>query len=257
MPRYKITLEYDGTAYAGWQIQANAPSVQEHVSRALSRLCGEEVCVHGAGRTDAGVHARGQVAHFDLARDWPAERLPDALNHHLRPEPIAVLDCAQVGEDFDARFCATARHYDYLIQVRRAPLVLERDRVWRVPRALDIAAMARAARTLEGHHDFTTFRSVHCQARSPHKTLDRLSVDTRGGLIIIAASARSFMHNQVRSMVGSLKLVGEGKWSVEDMRAALHARDRAACGPVAPACGLYLMAVNYPADAGSGRQDGA
>ncbi len=257
MPRYKITLEYDGTAYAGWQMQANAPSVQEHVGLAVLRLCGQEVSIRGAGRTDAGVHARGQVAHFDLAREWPAERLLDALNHHLRPEPIAVLNCAQVSEDFDARFSATARHYHYLIQVRRAPLALERNRVWRVPRALDIGAMADAARILEGRHDFTTFRSAHCQARCPIKTLDRLSVDTREGLIIIAASARSFMHNQVRSMVGSLKLVGEGKWTAEDMRAALHARDRAACAPVAPACGLYLMAVDYPADAGSRRQDGA
>jgi tRNA pseudouridine38-40 synthase len=245
MPRYKLTIEYDGTPFAGWQIQANGPSIQGELARAIEALSGIRAVPRGAGRTDAGVHARGQVAHFDLERDFPADTVCGALNHHLRPAPIAVLDCEIVDETFDARFSAKARHYLYRIVNRRARLALDRDRAWQVAVPLDAAAMHEAAQHLIGRHDFTTFRSAQCQARSPLRTLDKLEAARDGGDIYIAASARSFLHNQVRSMAGSLKLVGEGKWRPEDMRRALEARDRAACGPVAPACGLYFMKVDY------------
>jgi tRNA pseudouridine38-40 synthase len=245
MPRYKITIEYDGTPFAGWQVQANAPSVQGELARAIKGFCGEDASPRGAGRTDAGVHARGQVAHFDLMRDYPAETVRDAVNFHLRPSPIAILACDKVAEDFDARFSATARHYLYSILNRRAPPVLDRDRVWHVTARLDADAMADAASVLVGRHDFTTFRAAQCQAKSPIRTLDALNVARRGEKIEITASARSFLHHQVRSMAGCLKLVGEGRWTRADLRAALEARDRAACGPVAPACGLYFMRVDY------------
>jgi tRNA pseudouridine38-40 synthase len=245
MPRYCITLEYDGTPFIGWQVQANGLSVQGRLSEAIARFSGETAMPSGAGRTDAGVHALGQVAHFDLARAWPTDTVRDAVNFHLKPEPIVVRDCAVVPDSFDARFSATARHYRYRILARKAPSALDSDRVWWVPQPMNAALMVAAAQALVGRHDFTTFRAAGCQSRSPVKTLDRLTVTAVGEEIVIEASARSFLHNQVRSMVGSLKLVGEGKWSAADLAAALAARDRAACGPVAPARGLYLVRVDY------------
>jgi len=245
MPRYKLTLEYDGTPFVGWQMQENGPSVQARLASAIKAFSGEETIPRGAGRTDAGVHALGQVAHMDLGKEWPPEKVRDALNAQLRPDPVSVLTCERAAADFDARFSATARHYLYRIVNRRSPLALNRDRAWQVVHMLDAVAMHDAAQVLVGHHDFSTFRSAECQAASPVKTLDWLAVDREGEEIRIEASARSFLHNQVRSMVGSLKLVGEGKWTAGDLEKALAARDRAACGPVAPACGLYLVKVDY------------
>jgi len=245
MPRYRVTLEYDGTPFVGWQVQAAGLSVQGRLAEAIARFSGETVMPRGAGRTDAGVHALGQVAHFDLAREWPTDTVRDAVNFHLKPEPVVVRDCTIMTDGFDARFSASARHYRYRILARRAPSALDRERVWWVPQPLSAPAMNAAAQALVGRHDFTTFRAAGCQAHSPIKTLDRLSVTTAGEEIVIEASARSFLHNQVRSMVGSLKLVGEGKWSGGDLAAALAARDRAACGAVAPARGLYLVRVDY------------
>jgi tRNA pseudouridine38-40 synthase len=245
MTRYRLTIEYDGSEFAGWQRQEGAPSIQGALEEAIYRLSSERVTVTGAGRTDAGVHARGQVGHFDLTKEFPASTIKDALNAHLRPNPIAVLDAAIAREDFHARFDATARHYEYRILCRRAPPTLDRGFVWHVARELDAVTMHGAAQVLVGHHDFTTFRSVQCQAKSPVKTLDRLDVSSRGEEIVINASARSFLHNQVRSFVGSLKLVGEGKWTREDLSAALEAKDRSACGPVAPPEGLTLLRVDY------------
>lgn len=247
MPRYRITIEYDGTPFVGWQVQAKGRSVQGELADAIFRFSGETVTPRGAGRTDAGVHALGQVAHFDLTRAWEPFKVREALNYHLRPAPIAVLDCAIAPDDFDARFKATARHYLYRILSRRAPPALDRNRVWWLPIPLNAQAMHEAAQRLVGRHDFTTFRAGACQARSPVKTLDRLDVAAEGNEIRITASARSFLHSQVRSMVGSLKLVGEGKWSGADLARALAVRDRAACGLVAPATGLYLVRVDYAA----------
>jgi tRNA pseudouridine38-40 synthase len=246
MPRYRITLEYDGTPFVGWQAQSNGVSVQGELIQAIARFSGEQVRVSGAGRTDAGVHALGQVAHFDLARAWEPFTVRAALNFHLKPRPIVVLDCAVVGETFNARFSATARHYLYRILSRPARPAIDRNRVWWLPIPLDADAMQEAAQILAGRHDFTTFRAAGCQAKTPVRTLDRLEIRTAGNEIRIAASARSFLHNQVRSMVGSLKLVGEGRWSACDLKRALEARDRTACGPVAPAAGLYLVKVDYP-----------
>lgn len=245
MPRYRVMLEYDGGPFVGWQAQANGPSVQSLLEVAIHAMTGEAVRVHGAGRTDSGVHALGQVAHFDLARNWGHETLRDGLNRHLRPAPVALLQVVETESTFHARFDAIARHYRYRIVNRRSPLTLDRGRAWQVMRPLDTAAMTEAAQELVGHHDFTTFRSSQCQAASPVKTLDRLGVDREGDEIRIHASARSFLHNQVRSLVGTLKLVGEGRWTRAHVRAALQARNRAACGPVAPPDGLYLVAVNY------------
>ncbi len=245
MPRYKLILEYDGTPFVGWQMQDNGPSVQSAIARAIEAFSGEATVPRGAGRTDAGVHALGQTAHMDLAKDWEPDKIRDALNAQLRPDPISVLTCERAREDFDARFSAVTRHYLYRIVDRRAPLALERMRAWGVFRALDAEVMHEAAQGLIGNHDFTTFRSTECQAKSPVKTLDRLDVSRHGEIIRIEASARSFLHNQVRSMVGSLKLVGEGRWRVDELRAALEARDRGACGPVAPPQGLYLVKVDY------------
>jgi tRNA pseudouridine38-40 synthase len=245
MPRYKLTIEYDGTPFAGWQWQEGAPTVQRVLRDALAALCDHAVKVAGAGRTDAGVHALGQVVHVDLAKEWRVDKLRDAVNAHLRPHPVAVLAAENVSEDFDARFSARKRHYLYRIVNRRADLALDRMRAWRVPRRLDVEAMNAAAQKLVGKHDFTTFRSTECQAKSPVKTLDQLDVSREGDEVRVATSARSFLHNQVRSMVGSLVLVGDGKWSADDLAAALAARDRAGCGPVAPAEGLYLMRVDY------------
>ena len=245
MPRYKLTLEYDGTPFVGWQMQESGPSVQARLAEAIKAFAGEEAIPRGAGRTDAGVHALGQVAHVDLAKEWEPDTVRDALNALIRPDPIAVLACERVGSDFDARFSAKARHYLYRIIDRRGPLALERNRAWGVFRELDADFMHDAAQVLLGHHDFTTFRSTECQAKSPMKTLDRLEVARHGEVIRVEASARSFLHHQVRSMVGSLKLVGEGKWSQSDLAAALAARDRRACGPVAPPHGLYFVKVDY------------
>lgn len=245
MPRYRITIEYDGTPFVGWQIQAVGRTVQGRLSEAIAAFTGETVRVNGAGRTDAGVHAGGQVAHFDLARDWEPLKVREALNFHLRPDPIAALDAAVVEPDFDARFSATGRRYLYRILARKAPPALDRNRVWWVARPLDAEAMAAAAARMLGRHDFTTFRAAACQSRSPVKTLDRLDVSRRGDEIRIWAEARSFLHHQVRSLVGSLKHVGEGKWSPDDMQAALFACDRSRCGALAPSQGLYLMAVDY------------
>ena len=245
MPRYKLTIEYDGTPFVGWQAQDNGPSVQALITDAIAAFAGERPAVQGAGRTDAGVHALGQVAHVDFAKDWDDDTVRDALNFHLRPQPIAILAAAHAADDFDARFSAVKRHYLYRISNRRADLALEVNRAWRVPRPLDCAAMAKAAQQLVGRHDFTTFRAVECQAKSPVKTLDALEVARDGEEVRITASARSFLQHQVRSMVGSLVHVGEGKWSIEDLAAALAARDRATCGQVAPPHGLYLVRVEY------------
>ena len=212
MHRYKLILEYDGTPFVGWQMQENGPSVQGALARAIETFSGEVVVPRGAGRTDAGVHALGQTAHMDLVKDWQPDKIRDALNAQLRPDPISVLACERAREDFDARFSAVARHYLYRIIDRRAPLALERMRAWGVFRPLDAEAMHQAAQALIGNHDFTTFRSTECQAKSPTKTLDRLDVSRHGEIIRVETSARSFLHNQVRSMVGSLKLVGEGRW---------------------------------------------
>jgi tRNA pseudouridine38-40 synthase len=245
MPRYKITIEYDGAPFVGWQVQDNGPSVQGAITAAIAAFCGETVAVQGAGRTDAGVHALGQVAHFDLSSERAPDTVRDALNAHLRPQPVAILVAERAPPEFDARRSALRRHYLYRIVNRRPYLALDRGHAWRVPRLLDAGAMHDAAQRLIGKHDFTTFRSTECQAKSPEKTLDRLDVSRAGGDIHVAAVARSFLHNQVRSMVGSLVMVGEGKWNAMDLSRALEARERAACGPVAPPEGLYLMRVDY------------
>ena len=245
MPRYKLTIEYDGTPYAGWQIQADQETVQGALAQAFRRFCGEDVHVAGAGRTDAGVHATGQVAHVDLTRHWRSDTVRDAMTAQLRPHPIAVLSAEAVPDDFDARFSATRRHYLYRIVNRRPDLALDRDRAWRIPQKLDAEAMHVAAQRLLGKHDFSTFRAAECQAASPLKTLDQLDVSRIGDEIRIVTSARSFLHHQVRSMVGSLMRVGEGRWSADDLEAALKAADRTRCGPMAPAAGLYLAAVSY------------
>ena len=245
MPRFKLTVEYDGNPFAGWQIQADQPTVQGVLTAAVAALTGETTLVQGAGRTDAGVHARGQVAHVELSRDWEPDTIRDGLNAHLRPHPVAVLKAERAADDFNARTSARKRHYLYRIVNRRADLTLARTQAWRVPRPLDTAAMHAAAQQLVGKHDFTTFRSTECQANSPVKTLDQLDVVRDGEEVTILASARSFLHNQVRSLVGSLVHVGDGKWSAADLARALEARDRAACGQVAPPDGLYLMRVDY------------
>jgi tRNA pseudouridine38-40 synthase len=249
VPRFRLLIEYDGTPYVGWQRQAGQHSVQAALEQAFHRFSGETVSLRGAGRTDAGVHAEGQVAHVDLVKDWPADTVRDAVNAHLRTagETVSVLAAASASQDFDARFSATARHYRYRILNRRAAPALQKNRAWWVPATLDAARMHEAAQMLVGRHDFTTFRSIHCQAKSPVRTLDRLDVAGDGEIIEISASARSFLHNQVRSMVGTLKRVGEGAWSQTQVKTALEAKDRAACGAVAPPDGLYLVKVDYPA----------
>lgn len=245
MPRYKLMIEYNGAPFVGWQVQDNGPSVQGALEAAVLAFCGENASVRGAGRTDAGVHALGQVAHLCLTREWDTDTVRDAINAHLKPHPIAVLSAEIVPAAFDARFSARKRHYLYRIVNRRAPLALEVARAWRIARPLDADAMHAAAQRLVGRHDFTTFRAAECQAKSPVKTLDRLDVERSGEEVRIHASARSFLHHQVRSMVGSLALVGEGKWGADDLARALEARDRTACGPVAPPDGLYLVGVEY------------
>lgn len=244
--RFRITVEYDGAPYVGWQRQANGRSVQGVIEEAIGRLTGQTVTLRGAGRTDAGVHALGQVAHFDLPGNPTTLMLRDGLNAHLRGERVVVLAATPVPAQFDARFSAVGRHYRYRILNRRAPPALEAGRVWHQPRPLDVAAMQAGASFLVGRHDFTTFRSLECQAKSPIRNLDRLDVSMVGDEIRIEASARSFLHSQVRSMVGSLLKVGSGSWGPERIGAALEARDRTACGPLAPPHGLYLVAVDYP-----------
>ena len=245
MPRYRLTLEYDGTPFVGWQRQDNGASVQGALEEAIEKLSASKVTVTGAGRTDAGVHALGQVAHFDLQKTYEPGEVQGALNHYLRPLPVVVLDAALAPDEFHARFSAKARHYLFRILNRRSPPALDNNRVWHVATPLDAEAMHRAAQALVGQHDFTTFRAAECQSNSPVKTLDRLDVSRRADEIHIQASARSFLHHQIRSIAGSLKLVGEGKWRPGDMAAALAAKDRAACGPVAPPDGLYLVRVDY------------
>lgn len=245
MPRYKIVVEYDGTDFVGWQRQDSGLAVQAVLEAAAGLLCGVETLVQGAGRTDSGVHALGQVAHIDFAQDFPTDTVRDALNHHVRPHAISVLSAERVDDTFHARFSATKRAYLYRILNRRPPPVLDRGHVWWVPVPLDSALMHAAAQALLGNHDFTTFRATECQAKSPVKTLDRLDVSQAGAEIHIIAEARSFLHHQVRNMAGTLRLVGEGKWRPGDMARALAARDRSAGGPTAPSEGLYLTRVDY------------
>ncbi|HTM76875.1 MAG TPA: tRNA pseudouridine(38-40) synthase TruA [Devosia sp.] len=245
MPRYRLTIEYDGTPFNGWQRQPHSPSVQAALEAAILGFSGETVTTQAAGRTDTGVHALGQVAHFDLERQWDPFRIREALNFHLRPHPIAILQAEAVPDTFEARFSAKARHYEYRILNRRAPAVIEANHVWHLPMPLDADLMHEAAQTALGTHDFTTFRAAECQAKSPVKTLDRFDVRRELEHIVITASARSFLHHQVRSLVGSLKMVGEGKWRPADFRAALDAADRRRCAALAPPAGLYLVRAEY------------
>ena len=245
MPRYRLTIEYDGQSFTGWQSQAGGTSVQDVLERAIANINGSPVRIFGAGRTDAGVHALGQVAHVDFLNSWDPFKLRNALNGNLRPHAVSVLEAEAVADDFHARFSATRRFYLYRILNRRSPPALDRGKVWWLPVDLDADAMHQAAQHLVGKHDFTTFRAAQCQATSPIKNLDRLDVARYGELIEIRAEARSFLHNQVRSMVGSLRQVGEGKWRTHDLKRALDAADRSACGPVAPPEGLYLLRVGY------------
>lgn len=249
MPRFKLTIEYDGTNYVGWQRQTNGPSIQAALEDAAKAYCQVDALVEGAGRTDAGVHARGQVAHVDLTRDDPPDIVAKALNAHLRPQPIAVISAEKVSAQFHARFSAIERGYLYRILNRRAPAALDANHMWWVPAPIDAERMHRAAQALVGKHDFSSFRAAACQAESPVKTLDELTVSRDGDIVSVVARARSFLHHQVRNMVGTLRLVGTGQWNADDVAAALAARDRAAGGPTAPADGLYLMQVRYPADA--------
>ncbi|MBV8593142.1 MAG: tRNA pseudouridine(38-40) synthase TruA [Caulobacteraceae bacterium] len=245
MPRYRLTVEYDGGPFAGFQAQEGQSTVQGAIEEAIHAFCGERVRVAAAGRTDSGVHARGQVIHLDLARDWPAAVVMRAVNAHLRPAPVAILDAAIAPAEFHARFSARHRRYLYRILDRPGRPALERGRVWHVRARLDDGAMAAAAPVLVGRHDFTTFRDAACQANSPVKTLDVATVERAGDEVRVAFQARSFLHRQVRSMVGALAEVGRGRWTTADLAAALAARDRARCGPVAPAHGLCLEAVGY------------
>lgn len=245
MPRYRLLIEYDGRPFHGFQAQADLPSVQGSLERAVKKFCGEEIRVSAAGRTDTGVHATGQVVHVDLTKDWPAETVRNALNFHLMPDPVSVL-ASEVSEgDWHSRFSATGRRYRYRILNRMSPPALDQGRVWHVKKPLDAGAMHEAAKVLIGHHDFTTFRDLACQAKSPMKTLDVADVRREGEEVILEFASRSFLHRQVRSMTGTLAEVGVGRWTKDDVREALEARDRRACGPVAPAEGLYLTGVAY------------
>lgn len=246
MTRFALTVEFDGRPFMGWQRQDHGPSVQQAIEEAAFAVTGERATVHAAGRTDAGVHGLGMRAHLDIARPITAFRLMEALNARLRPNPVAVLDCVAVVEDWHARFSCVARHYEYRIVNRRAPLTWEKGLAWRIAAELDAEAMHEAAQLLVGKHDFTTFRSAHCQSESPLKTLDRLDVARAGDRVTVRASARSFLHHQVRSMVGCLGLVGQGKWSAGDLRDALEARDRARLGLNAPPDGLFFVRADYP-----------
>ncbi|MGB0681269.1 MAG: tRNA pseudouridine(38-40) synthase TruA [Magnetovibrionaceae bacterium] len=260
MPRYKLTIEYDGTPFQGWQRQDNGPTVQAALEEAVKAFCGEEATLFVAGRTDTGVHAYAQVAHLDLSVDYEPFKVMEAVNHHLKPEAIAILSAERVADDFHARFQAVERGYIYRILNRRAPAVLDRDRVWRVPQPLDVEAMDRAAQALVGHHDFSSFRAAGCQANSPIKTVNRISVRRALDEIVVEVEAPSFLYHQVRNIVGTLEKIGQweakrasgraGKpgaysWRAEDMASILEARDRSAAGPTAPASGLYLAFVRY------------
>ncbi|MFO1013259.1 MAG: tRNA pseudouridine(38-40) synthase TruA [Caulobacteraceae bacterium] len=245
MPRYRMTVEYDGGPYKGFQAQADLPTVQGSIERAVLGFSGESTRLAAAGRTDTGVHATAQVIHIDLEKAWRPDVVRDAINAHLVPEPIAILEVDEAAPDFHARFSATGRAYEYRILNRRAPPALDQGRVWLVKKPLDAEAMHAAAQALAGHHDFTTFRDVNCQSKSPEKTLDVVRVWRQGEEVRLAFSARSFLHRQVRSMTGSIAEVGAGRWSAADLKAALQAKDRAACGPVAPAHGLCLVGVTY------------
>jgi tRNA pseudouridine38-40 synthase len=247
MTRFALTIEYDGRPFMGWQRQAHGPSVQQTIEEALGRIIGAEPVVHAAGRTDAGVHATAMRAHVDVERAITPFRLMEAINAHLRPAPVAILDCVAMAEDWHARFSCLGRRYEYRIVNRRAPLTFETGLAWRIARPLDAEAMQAAAQRLTGKHDFTTFRSAHCQSASPVKTLDRLDVARTGDRLTIHAEARSFLHHQVRSMVGCLALVGLGQWSADDISAALEARDRAMLGLNAPPDGLYFTGADYGA----------
>jgi tRNA pseudouridine38-40 synthase len=245
MPRFALTIEYDGTPYMGWQRQAHGPSVQQTIEEAIAKTSGVDTQLHAAGRTDAGVHALAMRAHFDLETELTPFRLMGAINAHLRPAPIAILDCEIVPDEWHARFSCIGRAYEYRIVNRRAPLTVERDRAWQVIQKLDAEAMQEAAQLLVGLHDFTTFRSSHCQSDSPVKTLDRLDVRREGEHVLIEAEARSFLHHQVRSMVGSLAAVGTGRWTASDLQAALDAKDRNALAHNAPPEGLYFIKAAY------------
>jgi tRNA pseudouridine38-40 synthase len=246
MTRFRLTVEFDGRPFMGWQRQAHGPSVQQAIEEAVERMTGEQVVLHAAGRTDAGVHALAMTAHVDIAKAVTPFRLSEALNALLAPRPVAILGAQVAADDFHARFSCIGRRYVYRIVNRRAPLTFEAGRAWRVAAPLDAAAMHAAAQLLVGRHDFTTFRSAHCQSESPLKTLDRLDVVRDGDRIDFHVAARSFLHHQVRSMVGCLQLVGRGKWSARDLKDALEARDRAALGLNAPPDGLYFAAALYP-----------
>lgn len=252
MPRYALKIEYDGRPFCGWQRQRGLPSVQGAVEDALARLQPGAPGIAAAGRTDTGVHASGQVAHCDMDRDWDAFRLMEAVNHHLKPQPVAVLNCARVDDDFHARFSARERRYTFRLLARRAPPALDAGFVWHIRHTLDLQAMTAGAAYLLGQHDFTTFRASQCQALSPIKTLDALDIAAHavpGGVEYhFHLRARSFLHNQVRSIIGTLERVGAGAWTPEDVKTALDARDRAACGPVSPPDGLCLTGVGYPSD---------
>jgi tRNA pseudouridine38-40 synthase len=245
MPRYRLTVEYDGRPYRGFQAQADLPSVQASIERAVKAFCGQELRLQAAGRTDTGVHATGQVVHIDLDKDWPAITVMRAINAHLVPEPIAITGAHVAEGDWHARFSATERRYLYRILNREAGPALDQGRVWHVRKPIDERAMDAAAQALVGHHDFTTFRDLQCQAKSPMKTLDLAAVRREGDYVLLDFASRSFLHRQVRSMTGTLAEVGVGRWSAEDVVRALEARDRKACGPVAPADGLYLTGVGY------------
>ncbi|MFN3520762.1 MAG: tRNA pseudouridine(38-40) synthase TruA [Phenylobacterium sp.] len=245
MPRYRLVVEYDGAPYKGFQAQGDLPSVQASLERAVKGFSGQALRLQAAGRTDTGVHATGQVVHIDLERDWKCEVVRDAMNAHLVPEPISVLAVDVPGGDWHARFSAKERRYLYRILNRKSPPALDQGRVWHVKKPLDAEAMHAAAQALVGHHDFTTFRDLQCQAKTPMKTLDLAAVRREGDYVLLEFASRSFLHRQVRSMTGSLAEVGVGRWSAEDLKAALDARDRRACGPVAPAEGLYLTGVRY------------
>ena len=246
MTRFALTIEYDGRPYMGWQRQAHGPSVQQTIEAAVHRITGEDAAVFSAGRTDAGVHAIAMRGHVDIEKPLPPFRLMEAINAQLRPAPIAIVACEEAADDWHSRFACIGRSYEYRIVNRRAPLTWVKGLAWQFARPLDAAAMHNAAQLLLGLHDFTTFRSAHCQSQSPVKTLDKLTVSRHGEEIIVEAAARSFLHHQVRSMVGSLSLVGEGKWSARDLKAALDAADRQALGLNAPPDGLYFVSATYP-----------
>jgi tRNA pseudouridine38-40 synthase len=245
MPRYKCTVEYDGTAFAGWQRQSGAPSVQQSIEEAIFKFCGEDVRIHTAGRTDAGVHAYALAIHFDLAKDAPPDKVMGAINFHIQPNKIAILTCEVVSEEFHARYCALKRYYVYKIINRRAPLALEDGRAWFVPTKLDVEKMRAGAAYMLGNHDFTSLRDSECQAKSPIKTLDEIRIEQNDEFIEVYVSAKSFLHHMVRNIVGTLKFVGEGKWQPEYVKEIIQARDRAKAGPTAPACGLYFIRVDY------------